>query len=219
MIQKQNKNSLAFTLIELLVVVGIIGLLVAILVPTIGQARESAKSTQCMANLHSISQAMTAYISDYHGFFPPMSNFPTIEPPISPRKPIVLILSNYVGGQTKIFKCPADRFINPTSQTSEAPPANVQNWFEWQGASYQPMYGLSYEENGKWSFTRENSLSDFFQQVVDSPDELSNIPLLFDYEQFHPIDGESFAAGRMVLFADFHITKGKEFVFKMDDLK
>jgi prepilin-type N-terminal cleavage/methylation domain-containing protein len=50
-----------FTLVELLVVVGIIGLLAAILVPTLQQANELTNRTVCMSNLKSIGSALTLY--------------------------------------------------------------------------------------------------------------------------------------------------------------
>ncbi len=49
----------AFTLIELLVVISIIALLIAILLPALGSARESARRTQCLANVRSLGQAYT----------------------------------------------------------------------------------------------------------------------------------------------------------------
>jgi prepilin-type N-terminal cleavage/methylation domain-containing protein len=50
-----------FTIIELLVVVAIIGLLVALLLPAIGRARDSALTTQSMGNLRNLSAAASMY--------------------------------------------------------------------------------------------------------------------------------------------------------------
>ncbi|WP_052362391.1 prepilin-type N-terminal cleavage/methylation domain-containing protein [Geminisphaera colitermitum] len=41
----------AFTLIELLTVIAIIGILAAIIIPTVGRVRESARNAQCLSNL------------------------------------------------------------------------------------------------------------------------------------------------------------------------
>ena len=53
-----------FTLIELLVVISIIALLIAILLPSLGAARESAKRAQCSSNLRQHGIGTFAYATD-----------------------------------------------------------------------------------------------------------------------------------------------------------
>ncbi len=55
----------AFTLVELLVVIAIIGILVALLLPAVQQARESARRSQCMNQMRQLTVAMMGYESSY----------------------------------------------------------------------------------------------------------------------------------------------------------
>jgi prepilin-type N-terminal cleavage/methylation domain-containing protein len=58
-----HRCRLAFTLIELLVVIAIVGILVAILLPAIGAARDASRRTACLNNLHQIATALHSYQS------------------------------------------------------------------------------------------------------------------------------------------------------------
>jgi prepilin-type N-terminal cleavage/methylation domain-containing protein len=130
----------AFTLIELLVVVSIIALLVAILLPTLANAREAGRRAVCQSNLHSIGIAMGMYTADNKEWLPteprnlplwfgpagsaaetysPLyvnnaGNAPPTPGLWSPRGGCTTVyrgLSYYLNGVSKAFYCPSTRFL------------------------------------------------------------------------------------------------------------
>jgi prepilin-type N-terminal cleavage/methylation domain-containing protein/prepilin-type processing-associated H-X9-DG protein len=70
LIKPTATNKRGFTLIELLVVISIIALLIAILLPALGAARESAQLIQCLSNTKQHATGGYAYATDFRNRLP-----------------------------------------------------------------------------------------------------------------------------------------------------
>jgi len=68
--QSRRTSGIYFTLIELLVVIAIIAILAAILLPSLNQARNVAKSIKCIGNLKTLGQAAVMYAGDNRDYMP-----------------------------------------------------------------------------------------------------------------------------------------------------
>jgi len=69
------QKRIAFTLVELLATIAIIGLLIALLLPAVQAARESARRTHCLNNMKQLGLAMQSYVTS-NGRFPPNASVP-----------------------------------------------------------------------------------------------------------------------------------------------
>ncbi|MDR1282749.1 MAG: DUF1559 domain-containing protein, partial [Opitutaceae bacterium] len=89
-----------FTLIELLTVIVIIGILAAIIIPTVGAVRSSARAAQCKSNLHQIGMAAMMYSTENKNVILPTAYEAEQSSAPLHRKNWPGLLLPYMGGRT-----------------------------------------------------------------------------------------------------------------------
>lgn len=103
---KRLRNRRAgFTLVELLVVIAIITVLIAIALPVFSRAREKARQTSCMSNLHQLAMAVRMYRMD-------MMHYPGYYDPITGEGGLNALYPAYVPDR-RVFVCPDDPVTGP----------------------------------------------------------------------------------------------------------
>lgn len=214
-----------FTLVELLVVISIISLLMAILLPTLGKARDTARTVCCASNLRQIGLACNSY---------GLNNDDWIITAKDPRNSIDgqrawnFALIQYVGQKNKedafedkaeVFFCPVDKDPFPVGYGSY--------WHGTPFTSYslngcyvkrtQRRQGLRLGPAGKWRLSDISRSAEcmlmaetsYSYQIYDADNETVSNCGLSDGGHHRQTSGFYHSNSMNILFVDSHVEKIK----------
>ncbi len=143
-----------FTLIELLVVIAIISLLMAILMPALGKARETARTSVCLSQIRQITLGAISYASQNKGHLPPNHNnasnsYGCVDQPYTwtpgPHVGFYALSERYVS--FNLFFCPSNNVPNLSNKTALTAPAGSPAGTRHARGGYM------------WRFVRDNDSS------------------------------------------------------------
>ena len=107
----RRPRSRGFTLVELLVVIGIIAILIALLMPALGRARENARRIDCMSHMRQLTTAWVAYAQANKGHLVFAENWPdeySWAGPFNGDDAIRLGLLYPWVSDARVYQCPND---------------------------------------------------------------------------------------------------------------
>lgn len=153
-----DNHRIGFTLVELLVVIAILGLLIAILLPALTQARHQVRRTACAQNLRQVGIAIHLYAEDFGDTIPfgpagrPVtgSNFYTVTGNVTSLLSLEdgapvglgLLLKDYLEHQPTVLFCPgADQPSEAREQLDQVGRAQAQSDFYYRHASVALLTG------------------------------------------------------------------------------
>lgn len=192
-----------FTLIELLVVISIIAVLMAVLMPALGRAREQAKDVSCRSNQKQWGTMFQIFASENDGHFHDGYQVKSSnnDAPIN-EKLWLNAYRDYYGDKEAVRTCPSANKVKPNPNNNNLTSIGSSDiaWeFTWYGGRQNTELNAgSYALNGYVCYDEKMANGNpikpknYYWRTIDSSGA-SNIPMLTDssYWKVYPLDSDA----------------------------
>jgi len=172
-----------FTLVELLVVIAIIGILAALLLPALSQAKRRAQTIECINNLKQLELCLHLYVTDNDDYFVPNNSIATFT--MTTNGPEWLAL-------------PGSSWLPDVDATAEFDPVNIINGLLFQYNTSLPIYHCPADQSTLQSSSQLRWRSYNLSQSINGypqgdPEYFPYIPAWTKYTEVrHPSPGDLF---------------------------
>lgn len=187
----QRGPARGFTLLELLVVVLIISVLIGILVPTVSQARTTARRAACGEQLRGLGVGVQAYLSENNFVLPISAQMPSVN---TTREPLPKTLDREVPA-AKSWRCPGD--VNSYARIDGQ---TFASYFDGETLSYEYNMSLGGRKVERW----------FLHSLLGDAGTF----VLADFDSFHNANKAADNA-KNLLYADGHVAGLEDILLKV----
>ena len=191
--KRHRARRTGFTLVELLVVIAIITVLIAIALPVYSRAREKARQTACMANLHQLAVGVRMYALDF-------GHFPGPYDPATGRGGLNALYPAHLDNRAALI-CPDDEIVSNLDYIEQTVVVNgveipyetllvrADTMYLWEDPAFFVEHYSSYNTLYNWAgYVRESgeySLCDYGTQLLAPGD---NIAFWYSWHCWDPTD-------------------------------
>ncbi len=145
-----------FTLIELLVVMAVIAILAALLLPSLGAAKQAGLSAACKSNLRQIGIGFSMYTTDFQKY-PQFWDTAVVDTNVVAMLWDEKILP-LVSGNRDVFWCPANKIMPKWTNDAALPLHNASYDYNMAGSGYLGDSGRSLGLDGSGGYLPENKV-------------------------------------------------------------